>query len=193
MASWRSTCATATNLSAPCCARPREDLLLVSANGQSIRFSATDEALRPMGRATSGVQGMRFNADDQLLSLNVVREGTYLLVATAGGYAKRTAIEEYTTQGRGGKGILTIQYDRRRGSLVGALVVDDDSEVFAITSGGGVIRTAARQVRQGRTPNQGRSLDEPGRGRHTVSHCPERRGTGQRGRGVRRGHRTDAT
>ena len=62
----------------------------------------------------------------------MVREGTYLLVATAGGYAKRTAIEEYTTQGRGGKGILTIQYDRRRGSLVGALVVDDDSEVFAI-------------------------------------------------------------
>ena len=76
-----------------------DDLLLVSANGQSIRFSATDEALRPMGRATSGVQGMRFNADDYLLSLNVVREGTYLLVATSGGYAKRTAIEEYPVQG----------------------------------------------------------------------------------------------
>ena len=103
---------------------------------------------RPMGRATSGVQGMRFNEEDMLLSLNVVREGTYLLVATAGGYAKRTAIEEYTAQGRGGKGILTIQYDVRRGSLVGALVVDDDSELYAITSGGGVIRTAARQVRK---------------------------------------------
>ncbi len=76
-----------------------EDLLLVSAKGQSIRFSATDEALRPMGRATSGVQGMRFNEEDQLLSLNVVREGTYLLVATSGGYAKRTAIEEYTDAG----------------------------------------------------------------------------------------------
>src|ERR1700723_2186 len=81
-----------------------EDLLLVSANGQSIRFSATDDALRPMGRATSGGQGMRFNEDDQLLSLNVVREDTYLLVATAGGYAKRTAIDEYPVQGRGGKG-----------------------------------------------------------------------------------------
>ncbi|OBH00760.1 MULTISPECIES: intein-containing DNA gyrase subunit A [unclassified Mycobacterium] len=125
-----------------------EDLLLVSANGQSIRFSATDEALRPMGRATSGVQGMRFNADDYLLSLNVVREGTYLLVATSGGYAKRTAIEEYPVQGRGGKGVLTVQYDRRRGRLVGALIVDDDSELYAITSGGGVIRTAARQVRK---------------------------------------------
>ena len=125
-----------------------DDLLLVSAKGQSIRFSATDEALRPMGRATSGVQGMRFNTDDRLLSLNVVREGTFLLVATAGGYAKRTAIEEYTAQGRGGKGILTIQYDTRRGTLVGAVMVDDDSELYAITYGGGVIRTAARQVRK---------------------------------------------
>ncbi|MBC7303707.1 MAG: DNA gyrase subunit A [Nocardia sp.] len=125
-----------------------DDLLLVSAHGQSIRFSATDEALRPMGRATSGVQGMRFNTDDELLSLNVVRLGTYLLVATAGGYAKRTAIEEYTAQGRGGKGVLTIQYDPKRGSLVGALIVDDEDELYAITSSGGVIRTAAKQVRK---------------------------------------------
>ncbi|MFE3542057.1 DNA gyrase subunit A [Nocardia sp. NPDC059177] len=125
-----------------------DDLLLVSAHGQSIRFAATDEALRPMGRATSGVQGMRFNADDELLSLNVVRAETYLLVATAGGYAKRTAIEEYTAQGRGGKGVLTIQYDPKRGSLVGALIVDDEDELYAITSSGGVIRTAAKQVRK---------------------------------------------
>jgi DNA gyrase subunit A len=141
-----------------------DDLLLVSANGQSIRFSATDEALRPMGRATSGVQGMRFNADDYLLSLNVVREGTYLLVATSGGYAKRTAIEEYTAQGRGGKGILTIQYDPRRGRLVGALIVDDDSEVYAITSGGGVIRTAARQVRKAGRQTKGVRLMNLGEG-----------------------------
>ena len=141
-----------------------EDLLLVSAKGQSIRFSATDEALRPMGRATSGVQGMRFNADDQLLSLNVVREGTYLLVATSGGYAKRTAIEEYPVQGRGGKGILTIQYDRRRGRLVGALIVDDDTELYAITSGGGVIRTAARQVRKAGRQTKGVRLMNLGEG-----------------------------
>ncbi|MEV6274775.1 DNA gyrase subunit A [Nocardia sp. NPDC051832] len=125
-----------------------DDLLLVSAHGQSIRFSATDEALRPMGRATSGVQGMRFNADDELLSLNVVRPDTYLLVATSGGYSKRTAIEEYTAQGRGGKGVLTIQFDAKRGTLVGALIVDDEDELYAITSGGGVIRTAAKQVRK---------------------------------------------
>jgi DNA gyrase subunit A len=141
-----------------------EDLLLVSANGQSIRFSATDEALRPMGRATSGVQGMRFNADDRLLSLNVVREGTYLLVATSGGYAKRTAIEEYPVQGRGGKGVLTVQYDRRRGRLVGALIVDDESELYAITSGGGVIRTAARQVRKAGRQTKGVRLMNLGEG-----------------------------
>ncbi len=141
-----------------------DDLLLVSAKGQSIRFSATDEALRPMGRATSGVQGMRFNEDDELLSLNVVREDTFLLVATSGGYAKRTAIEEYTVQGRGGKGILTIQYDKRRGSLVGALIVDEDSELYAITSGGGVIRTAARQVRKAGRQTKGVRLMNLGEG-----------------------------
>ncbi|MEO8815493.1 MAG: DNA gyrase subunit A [Mycobacterium sp.] len=141
-----------------------EDLLLVSALGQSIRFSATDEALRPMGRATSGVQGMRFNTDDRLLSLNVVREGTYLLVATAGGYAKRTAIEEYTAQGRGGKGILTVQYDPRRGRLVGAVIVDIDSELYGITSNGGVIRTAARQVRKAGRQTKGVRLMNLGEG-----------------------------
>ncbi|WP_319452931.1 MULTISPECIES: intein-containing DNA gyrase subunit A [unclassified Mycobacterium] len=141
-----------------------EDLLLVSAKGQSIRFSATDEALRPMGRATSGVQGMRFNEEDQLLSLNVVQEGTYLLVATSGGYSKRTAIEEYTVQGRGGKGILTIQYDRKRGTLVGALIVDDDTELYAITSGGGVIRTRARQVRKAGRQTKGVRLMNLGEG-----------------------------
>ncbi|OMC45498.1 DNA gyrase subunit A [Mycobacterium sp. IS-2888] len=141
-----------------------DDLLLVSANGQSIRFSATDEALRPMGRATSGVQGMRFNEDDRLLSLNVIQEGTYLLVATAGGYAKRTAIEEYPVQGRGGKGVLTVQYDRRRGRLVGALIVDEESELYAITSGGGVIRTAARQVRKAGRQTKGVRLMNLGEG-----------------------------
>ncbi|MGE0214878.1 intein-containing DNA gyrase subunit A [Mycolicibacterium sp.] len=141
-----------------------DDLLLVSANGQSIRFSATDEALRPMGRATSGVQGMRFNADDALLSLNVVRPDTYLLVATSGGYAKRTGIEEYPVQGRGGKGVLTIQFDKRRGTLVGALIVDDETELYAITSGGGVIRTAARQVRKAGRQTKGVRLMNLGDG-----------------------------
>ncbi|PXY31679.1 DNA gyrase subunit A [Prauserella muralis] len=125
-----------------------DDLLLVSSDGQSIRFHATDEALRPMGRATSGVLGMRFNEGDELLSISVVKENTYLLVATDGGYAKRTAIEDYPVQGRGGKGVLTIQHDRKRGRLVGALIVEADDELYAITSSGGVIRTPADQVRK---------------------------------------------
>ncbi|GAB2698508.1 DNA gyrase subunit A [Nocardia thraciensis] len=141
-----------------------DDLLLVSAHGQSIRFAANDEVLRPMGRATSGVQGMRFNTDDWLLSLNVVRDDTFLLVATSGGYAKRTAIEEYTAQGRGGKGVLTIQYDPKRGNLVGALIVDDEDEIYAITSGGGVIRTAANQVRRAGRQTKGVRLMNLGEG-----------------------------
>ena len=141
-----------------------DDLLLVSAQGQSIRFSATDEALRPMGRATSGVQGMRFNGEDELLSLNVVREGKFLLVATSGGYSKRTGMEDYPVQGRGGKGVLTIQYDKKRGTLVGALIVDDDDELYAITSGGGVIRTAAKQVRKAGRQTKGVRLMNLGEG-----------------------------
>jgi len=125
-----------------------DDLLLVSAEGQSIRFTATDDALRPMGRATSGVLGMRFNSGDRLLALAVVRPDRFLLVATGGGYAKRTPIEDYPVQGRGGKGVLTLQYDRRRGTLVGALIVGIDDELYAITSSGGVIRTPAREVRK---------------------------------------------
>ncbi len=141
-----------------------DDLLLVSALGQSIRFSATDEVLRPMGRATSGVQGMRFNGEDRLLSLNVVKDGTYLLVATSGGYAKRTAMEDYPPQGRGGKGVLTIQFDPRRGTLVGALIVNDDDELYAITSSGGVIRTAAKQVRRAGRQTKGVRLMNLGDG-----------------------------
>jgi DNA gyrase subunit A len=141
-----------------------DDLLLVSAEGQSIRFSATDEALRPMGRATSGVLGMRFNAGDELLSLGVVRDGTFLLVATAGGYSKRTPIEDYPVQGRGGKGVLTLQYDRRRGTLVGALIVDIGDEIFAITSIGGVIRTSAREVRKAGRQTKGVRLMNLGEG-----------------------------
>jgi len=132
-----------------------DDLLLISAEGQSIRFHATDEALRPMGRATSGVLGMRFNSGDELLSMDVAREGMYVLVSTARGYAKRTEMNEYPVQGRGGKGVLTIQYDRRRGKLVGALIVDLDAEVYAITSGGGVIRTTAKEVRRAKRQTMG--------------------------------------
>ncbi|NIJ14397.1 DNA gyrase subunit A [Saccharomonospora amisosensis] len=129
-------------------AAAEDDLLLVSSDGQSIRFHATDDTLRPMGRATSGVLGMRFNEGDELLGISVVKEDTFLLVATDGGYAKRTPIDDYPVQGRGGKGVLTIQHDHKRGRLVGALIVEADDELYAITSSGGVIRTPAGEVRK---------------------------------------------
>ncbi|GAA1735666.1 DNA gyrase subunit A [Dietzia kunjamensis subsp. schimae] len=135
-------------------AGPDDDLLLVSEKGQSIRFHANDDTLRPMGRATSGVMGMRFNDGDALLSMSVVRaessdqEKYFLLVATERGYSKRTALSEYTAQGRGGKGVLTLMFDPKRGKLVGATIVELQDELYAITSSGGVIRTFAKQVRK---------------------------------------------
>jgi DNA gyrase subunit A len=125
-----------------------DDLLLVSNHAQSIRFHATDEALRPMGRATTGVIGMRFGEGDRLLGMHVVREGADVLVATGGGFAKRTPADQYPVQGRGGQGVLTARIVEARGVLVGALMVRSEDEVFAITSAGGVIRTAAAEIKQ---------------------------------------------
>jgi len=126
----------------------QDDLLLVSTHAQAIRFHADDEALRPMGRATSGVIGMRFTDDDRLLGMYVVSEGADVLVATGGGYAKRTPADQYPVQGRGGRGVLTARIVEARGELVGALMVHPEDEVFAITSAGGVIRTSAGEIKQ---------------------------------------------
>ncbi len=127
---------------------PEEDLLLISKGAQALRFHANDDALRPMGRATSGVIGMRFRDGDQLLGMYVVSEGEDVLVATGGGYAKRTPAEDYPVKGRGGQGVVTAKIVEARGELVGALMVHPTDEVFAITSAGGVIRTRAGEVKQ---------------------------------------------
>ena len=127
---------------------PEQDLLLVSKHAQAIRFRASDDALRPMGRATSGVIGMRFSDGDELLGMHVVRSDADVLVATGGGYAKRTTADHYPVQGRGGRGVLTARIVETRGELVGALMVRPEDEVFAITSAGGVIRTAAAEIKQ---------------------------------------------
>jgi DNA gyrase subunit A len=127
---------------------PDRDLLLVSKKAQALRFHATDEVLRPMGRATSGVIGMRFANGDELLGMYVVRDGSDVLVATAGGYAKRTPVDEYPIKGRGTMGVVTARIVDQRGELVGALMVDPEDEVYAITSTGGVIRTSAAEVKQ---------------------------------------------
>jgi DNA gyrase subunit A len=101
-----------------------------------------------MGRDTSGVIGMRFNDGDQLLGMYAVRDGGDVLVATGGGYAKRTPADLYPVQGRGGRGVVTAKIVEARGELVGALMVHTGDEVFAITSAGGVIRTSADEVKQ---------------------------------------------
>ena len=144
-----------------------DDLLLVSRKAMSIRFHGDDETLRPMGRQTSGVIGMRFAEGDELLSMDVVAKGSDegevdLLVATDGGFAKRTRIREYSPQGRGGKGVFTARIVSTRGQLVGALVAHPEDEVYAIRSDGGVIRTTAGEVRRtGRQTMGVRLMDLP--------------------------------
>ena len=123
-----------------------DDLMLVSRKGQSVRFTATDDALRPMGRATSGVTGMKFREDDELLAADVVQDGSFVFIVTEGGFAKRTAVEEYRLQGRGGLGIKVGKYQEERGHLVGALIVNEEDEVLVVMEGGKVVRSSVSGV-----------------------------------------------
>ncbi len=128
-----------------------DDLLLVSRKGQSIRFTADDDQLRPMGRATSGVTGMKFRPGDELLSMSVVRAGSqedaqYVFTVTDAGYAKRTEVSQYRQQGRGGLGIKAVKLNDERGSLVGALIVVDSDQVLAIKASGQVVRSRVDTV-----------------------------------------------
>ena len=151
----------------------RDEILLVSKKGMSLRFAATDEALRPMGRSTSGVKGMSFRAGDSLLEASVVAhsngdeaaaevqdaaagdEGngqklspsdTYVFVVTEGGYAKRTRVEDYRKQHRGGLGIKVAKLSDDRGDLAGALIVDTDDEVLVVLASGKVVRSDVAEV-----------------------------------------------
>ncbi|MFZ9751200.1 MAG: DNA gyrase C-terminal beta-propeller domain-containing protein, partial [Candidatus Nanopelagicales bacterium] len=126
----------------------KDDLLLVSAKGLSVRFNAADSNLRPMGRATSGVIGMRFKHEsDYLLAMDVVRAGASLVTVTDGGFAKRTELTEWPTKGRGTLGIRAMRLVEERGKLVAALVCDPSDELFGIASNGIVIRTQVSEVR----------------------------------------------
>lgn len=124
-----------------------QDLILVSRDGQAVRFAATDEQLRPMGRSTAGVRGMRFRGDDELLSMEVPREGADLLIVTDSGYAKRTPVEEYPTKSRGTLGVRVGKLVDERGGLVGALVVNPDEDVMVITESGKLVQVNASDVR----------------------------------------------
>jgi len=123
-----------------------DDILLISRHGMSVRFHATDEALRPMGRATEGVKGMRFNGEDSLLSASLVTEEGFVFVVTDGGYAKRTSVGEYRVQGRGGQGIKVAKLNDDRGILAGGLIVQEDDEVLVVLASGKVVRSAVAEV-----------------------------------------------
>jgi DNA gyrase subunit A len=122
------------------------DLLLVSRKGMSIRFTASDEALRPMGRSTSGVIGMHFRGEDRLLDAAVVSDEGYVFVVTEGGYAKRTSADQYRLQNRGGLGIKVAKLSDDRGDLVGSLIVDEDDEVLVVLASGKVVRSSVAEV-----------------------------------------------
>jgi DNA gyrase subunit A len=130
---------------------PDDEVLLISRKGLSIRFPANDSELRPMGRATSGVTGMKFRPGDELLSMSVIRAGSvdgehFVFTVTDGGFAKRTHVNEYRQQGRGGLGIKAMKLNEDRGSLVGGLVVTDNDEVIAIKASGQITRSAVAEV-----------------------------------------------
>ena len=125
-----------------------DDLLLVSRKGMSIRFSASDESLRPMGRDTSGNIGMHFREGDSLLSASVINDvdGMYVFVVTEGGFAKRTSVDQYRPQNRGGIGIKVAKLEEKRGDLVGALIVTEEDEVLVVAESGKVARSAVAEV-----------------------------------------------
>ncbi|WP_435080444.1 DNA gyrase subunit A [Clavibacter michiganensis] len=123
-----------------------DDLLLVSRKGMSLRFSADNSALRPMGRSTSGVKGMTFRGDDTLLSASVVGEQGYVFVVTEGGFAKRTAADQYRVQNRGGMGIKVAKLQDARGDLAGALIVGEEDEILVVLASGKVVRSVVAEV-----------------------------------------------
>ncbi|MBD7999584.1 DNA gyrase subunit A [Oerskovia sp. Sa2CUA8] len=140
-----------------------DDLILVSRKGQSIRFTADDDAMRPLGRSTSGVTGMKFREEDDLLAMDVVRDDAFLFTVTEGGIAKRTQLTEdnYRVQGRNGFGIKVANLPERNGDLVGALVVDADDEVLVIMERGKIVRSSVDEVKPTGRTSQGVIFAKP--------------------------------
>ena len=146
-----------------------DDLLLVSRKGMSARFHADDATLRPMGRATGGVIGMRFRDDDALLSMDVVQEGSFVVTVTDGGYAKRTPVQEWSPKGRGILGVRAMRLVEARGALVGAVVCTVDDQIFAVANDGIVIRTRVDEIRPSGRDTMGVRLMNLGEDRSLVA------------------------
>ena len=132
-------------------AKDDDELLLVSRKAMSLRFAATNESIRSMGRSATGVIGMKFRKGDELLAMVRVSKkdkNLYVFTATDGGFGKKSPLDEYRLQNRGGIGIKAAKVNEERGGLVGALVISDKDEILAITSNGSVMRTDAKEIRQ---------------------------------------------
>ena len=149
---------------AACLVNEGDDLLLVSRGGQSLRFTATDDALRPMGRAASGVTGMKFRDGDSLLTMDVVRENAQVFVVTEGGFAKRSNVDDYRVQGRAGLGIKAVKITEARGELVGALITEPGEEVLVIMESGKVMRSSVDEVSVTGRNTQGVTFTRPEEG-----------------------------
>ena len=148
-----------------------DDIMLVSRKGMSLKFTANDEQLRPMGRQTAGVQGMKFRDGDELLAMDVVwgDSDKDLLVVTDEGFAKRSAVSEYRLQGRNGYGVKALQLAEGRGSLIGALIVSEDDQVMAIMKSGKVIRSDVAEVKRTGRNTQGVTLAKPDKNDEIIS------------------------
>ncbi|UVJ57812.1 DNA gyrase subunit A [Trueperella pyogenes] len=149
-----------------------DELILVSRQGQSLRFTADDESLRPMGRATAGVRGMKFRDGDSLLAMEVIRENSEVFVITDGGFAKRTSVDQYRPQNRGGLGIRVAKVVENRGHLVGALITQPGDEVVVIMEGGKVVRSFVDEVNLTGRNTQGVRFVRPDNGDHVLAMAP---------------------
>ena len=167
-------------------AAAEDDLLLVSRKGQSVRFRADDEHLRPMGRATSGVTGMRFREGDRLLAMSVVQAGTEpdVFVVFENGLAKRTPIAEYRLQGRGGTGIQVAKLSDKGGDLVGALTVTAEDEVMVVMEKGKIVRSRVDEVRHTGRSTMGVKFATPDRGDAIVAVARNAEGSSEDDNGV---------
>jgi DNA gyrase subunit A len=142
-----------------------QDVMLFSNEGKAIRFNETD--VRAMGRTAAGVRGIKLGENQKVIAMIVVGEGM-VLTATENGYGKRTSLEEYSTQGRGGQGVISIQTSERNGDVVGAALVNDDDEIMLISNGGTVVRTRVSEISVVGRNTQGVRLINLGEGEKLV-------------------------
>jgi DNA gyrase subunit A len=148
----------------------QDEVFLVSRNAQAIRFRETDA--RPMGRDTTGVLGMRLRDGDEVLSMTLARPDGQLLVVTEEGFGKRTPLERYPVQQRGGMGVRTAKLTESRGGLVGAMVAAYEQEILLVTDTGTIIRMDVADIRPTGRDTQGVTLMKPGQGAKVASLAP---------------------